>query len=110
MSQESIQTLAFISWMAITASASTSCSVYEFDSIVRGHHIYKTIWTPVSDEMLQVAWEDTNEHGEYYAIAITRGGRVVGHIPWEISRICSFSLIHGTISCRITGTEEKQLV
>ena len=71
------------------AGAIISCSVYEFDSVVRGHHIYKTVWTAMIDETLQVALEDTNEHDEY-AIAITRGGCIVGHIPWEISRICLF--------------------
>ena len=86
--------------------ASTSYIVYEFDSVVRGHHVYKTVWTPVIDETLQVAWEDTNEHDEY-AVAITRGGWVVGHVPREISRTCFFFLTHGTISCKITGHRKK---
>ena len=41
-----------------------STGVYEFDSITRGHHIYKTVWTPLINETLQVMqdldWADTN--------------------------------------------------
>ena len=69
---------------------SDSDSVLEFDSVVRGHHIYKAVWTPVIDETLQVAQEGTNEHDEY-AVAITKAGYIVGHVPREISRICTFS-------------------
>ena len=31
-----------------------STGVYKFDSIARGHHIYKTVWTPLIDEMVWV--------------------------------------------------------
>ena len=33
--------------------AGTNTGVYEFDSVVRGLHIYKTVWTPLIDEMAQ---------------------------------------------------------
>ena len=49
------------------------------------------------DETLQVAQEDTNEHDEY-AVAITKGGCIVGHRQREISLF----LMHGTITCTIT--------
>ena len=32
-------------------SAVASTDVYEFDSVVRGHHAYKTAWTLLIDEM-----------------------------------------------------------
>ena len=40
--------------------------------IVIGHHIYKTLWTPFIDEMLQVMLEDTDGYGEYI-ITIIKG-------------------------------------
>ena len=106
-----IQTPAFISYCSSQvemagASHSDSHSVFEFDSVVRGHHIYKTVWTPVIDEMLQVAQEDTNEHDEY-PVAITKAGYIIGHVPRELSRICTFFLMHGTITCRIIGHRKK---
>ena len=35
---------------------------YEFLSVVRGHHVFKDIWTPVIDEQLTVKKEDSNKH------------------------------------------------
>ena len=69
--------------------ADISTSVYEFDSVVRGHHIYKTVWTQPIDEMLQVAWEDTNKHSEV-TVTINKGGYIVGHniMLREILRVC----------------------
>ena len=32
---------------------SCSTSVYNFDSMVRRYHVYKTVWFLLSDEMLQ---------------------------------------------------------
>ena len=34
--------------------AGDNTGVYEFDSVVRGLHAYKTVWTPLIDETLQV--------------------------------------------------------
>ena len=47
-------------------------SVHEFNSVVIGHHIYKTLWTPLIDEMLQVILEDTNGYNEYIITIIKR--------------------------------------
>ena len=33
--------------------AGTSTNAYKFDNVVRGHHIYKTLQTPHTDEALQ---------------------------------------------------------
>ena len=42
---------------------------------------------------------------DYYAVAITRGGTVVGYLPRKISVACSL-FIHqgGTIKCVVTDT------
>ena len=31
--------------------AGASISVYEFDNMVRGQHVYKSAWTPLTDKM-----------------------------------------------------------
>ena len=42
--------------------ASLECSaVYEKESVVRGHHVYKAIWTPVIGEELEVRTEDDSD-------------------------------------------------
>ena len=84
MSLVSIQTWVFISFCSpvMPRMAGTSTGVYEFHSMIRGHDVYKTIWTPVIDETLQVMQEGTNE----YAVTITKGGCIhciVEHIPRE---------------------------
>ena len=36
--------------------------VLEKESVVRGHHISKTYWTPIIGEILTTETEDGNEH------------------------------------------------
>ena len=40
------------------------------DSVVRGHHIYKRLCTPVIGEQLDVVHEDENKH-DARAVAVT---------------------------------------
>ena len=63
----------FISYVDVWDQARVlidSTSVYEFNSVVIGHHVYKSLWTPLIDEMLQVMLEGTNEYDEYTIIFI----------------------------------------
>ena len=53
-------------------------SVFEKDSAVRGHHIYKKNWTPVLGDELTIMTEDDNKHDEH-TVAIRKHGNVVGH-------------------------------
>ena len=34
--------------------AGASTGVYKFNSAVRVHHVYETVWTPLIDKMLQM--------------------------------------------------------
>ena len=51
MSPASNCTLALISYCSPVHGrmADVSTSVDEFDSVVRGQHVYKSIWTPLTD-------------------------------------------------------------
>ena len=51
--------------------ASLGSDYYEKASVVKGHHVYKAVWTPFLGEELSVQPEDHDEH----AIAVTRDGR-----------------------------------
>ena len=45
--------------------AGTSISVYKFDNVVRGQHICKSAWTPLTDKARKcIPWED-NECDKY---------------------------------------------
>ena len=87
--------------------ASLGSDYYEKASVVKGHHVYKAVWTPFLGEELSVQPEDHNDHDEH-AIAVTRDGRTVGHVPRIISRVSWFFLRRGGhIICRITGQRKR---
>lgn len=78
-------------------------ATYEKSSVVKGHHIYKFVWTPVIGEELQTKLEQNNEH-DRHAVAVMRDDQIVGHLPRSISRVSRFFLSRGgVIVCRVTG-------
>ena len=47
--------------------AGASTSVYEFDNVVRGQHIYKSVWTTLTDKIHKCILREGNE-GDKYAV------------------------------------------
>ena len=91
--------------------AAVTSERYEMESVVRGHHIYKVVWTPVIGEELLLQPEDDNEH-DRYAVSLLRcsDSCVVRHVPRSVSRVFWFFLRRGgRISCRITGRRKLGL-
>jgi len=62
------------------ASLSDKDAVCLHESVVRGHHIYKTVWSPTVGEILQLTREEGNAH-DHFAVCLVKGEVVVGHIP-----------------------------
>ena len=58
---------------------------------MKGHHIYKAVWTPVINEELHTKLEKDNEHDEH-AVAVILDGRTVGQLPRTISLVLWFFL------------------
>ena len=52
----------------------------QFKSSIRGHHIYKNVWTPSIGESLSLALESVNSH-DRFAVSLVKDERVVGHMP-----------------------------
>ena len=75
----------------MAASQVVPRGVYKKESVVRGHHIYKTVWTPVIGEELPVEREEDNQHDQH-AVAVVKNGDIVGHMPRSISRVSCFFL------------------
>ena len=74
---------------------------------MRGFHVYKTIWSPVLNEILQTQQEHGNPE-DCYAVSILKGGVIVGHVPRELSSICWYFIERdGEISCKITGQRQR---
>ena len=67
---------------------STSLS---FSSIIRGHHVYNTSWTPYLSEELVLAAEESNLF-DRHAVAVLKNGEIVGHMPQELARFSWFFL------------------
>ena len=73
--------------------------------MVRGHHIFRRIWTPVIGQLLQVQAETGNER-DPHAVATVHNDAIVGHLPREISRIAFYFLQHGGhITCEVAGSD-----
>ena len=64
----------------------TCFSSYEFDSFIRGYHVYQHIWTPVEGETYSCTRKPGNEQ-DCNAVAVMY--EVAGHIPLAISKCIS---------------------
>ena len=60
-----------------------SMDVFEVESCVRGHHIYKDVWTPFVGEELTCTHEieNTKDLFHAFAVSVVRHSTVVGHVP-----------------------------
>ena len=58
--------------------ASEADEVYTYDSVIRGHHVYKLIWTPRMGKQLPLRCEDNV--WDATAVAVMKGIVVVGHL------------------------------
>ena len=87
----------------IDSMASEGSDNYEKTSVISGHHIYKSVWTPSIEEELVVKAEDGNKHYKH-AVAVMKNGCVVGHVPRCIFRVSWFFVKRGGhILCHVTG-------
>ena len=76
----------------------------EVSSYVRGHHVYKDIWTPSEGEVLQLQRDSSNPK-DRFAVAVCRIGEVVGRVPFNLAPTFSRLLQRecNTGSATITG-------
>lgn len=83
--------------------ASQGSSRLEKATVIRGHHVYKDIWTPYVGEELSLSPEDDNDH-DRYAVAVVKGRNIVGHIPQTVSKVTwHFIKRGGRVLCQVTG-------
>ena len=70
--------------------------LHTLNSVVRGHHIYKDIWTPMIGEELVCRWEVGNIY-DLHTVAILRGGDLIGHVPCTILTPCNVFIRKGGV-------------
>ena len=88
------------------ASIHAEESIYLYESVIRGHHIFKSVWTPCLGEILLVGKEAGNHHDRNSVALLKADSTSVGHVhvPREFSRAFWHYLSHGgKISCEVTG-------
>ena len=89
------------------ADSTRDLAIYCKEGVVRGHHVFKRIWTPVFGKVLTVAIEAGNTE-DRFAVAVTKDDMVVGHVPREFSKLCRHFLRHGgTIAFEVTGRRKR---
>ena len=77
------------------AMASHVEEMFCLDSIVRGHHVYKTVWSPFLGEILTAIPEPENNAVCVNAVCVKKGRKIVGHVPRELLLLlCSSYLSH----------------
>ena len=82
-------------------------SEFVFETMVRGYHVYREIWTAAVGEELSCVRE-TGNYRDPFAVAVVKSGVTVGHVPKKISCTCSVFLRKGgTIDCRVTGARRR---
>ena len=51
----------------------------ELKTHIKGHHIYKDMWIPVIEEILQFEMEPDNLVGKYF-VCVRKDGKAFGHL------------------------------
>ena len=80
------------------ARTNSFCNVYytlDFETAIRGHHVYQSKWTPELNLKLKCAIDTRGEAAEYddNAIGVYLWGKkgtvegLVGHLPMELSKL-----------------------
>ena len=91
-----------------TLAAMGEAATWSKESVVRGHHVYKTVWMPYIGQCLRVSREENNDHDDYAISVINTSGTVVGHALRKMSRTFWYFLRHeGEIECEITGRSKR---
>ena len=80
-------------------------------SVVRGYHVYETVWKPSIGDEFETTVEEGNSH-DRYAVAVIVSGMVVGHVPREMSKDVFYFIKHhgGTVKGLVTGKRQLSTV
>ena len=76
---------------------------FSFPSMVRRYHVYVHVWDASVAEELPCRRE-TDNYADPFAVAVIKSENIVGHVPRNISTVCSLFLRRGgSITCHVTG-------
>ena len=66
--------------------------------MIRGYHVYKTIWNAILGERLECRRDRDNEKDRF------QNEVLVGHLPKKYSRVCA--IFRGQIHCTVVGRRQ----
>ena len=96
--------------LMLTCSTTTPIMEYRVGSVVRGYHIYQSVWDAIIGESLICVIENDNSNDKF-AVAVTRNNTIVGHVPRTFSSLCSIFLRKGgSVMCEVTGRRQYSLI
>ena len=79
----------------------------QFNSCVRGYHVYQDRWLLVRDVTLACQCEGGNVY-DPFAVKVVKSGVIVGHVPRRVSSTCLLFLRHGgAIICKISDPKKR---
>ena len=90
----------------------------DFETVIRGHHVYKSVWSPVMGQVLgckrdmraEAQEHDSNAIGAY--IISNQKETLARHVPIELSRLLK-NLIEAKagnkLSARVTGKRKREV-
>ena len=83
---------------------------FQMESCVRDCHVYKDIREAIVGERLECQREH-DYPSDAYAVAVKKGGTIVGHLPQKLSCLCAFFIRRGgSISCSYPYSKTKILI
>jgi hypothetical protein len=78
---------------------------YEYQSFVRGYHVYQAIWQPVVGEIL-FCHEEPDNQVDKNGVSVQKNDIVVVHVRQENAFVCKFFMQRGG-SITVTVAENK---
>ena len=70
----------------LNSAKTVAMETFQVESCVRGHHIYKDVWSPYLGVVYCNALANSKNTKDRYAVAVVRRSHtVVGHIPRKIA-------------------------
>ena len=102
-------------WPKTPLTQETVSSSFIHPSVIRGHHVYKTEWSPKPGERLVCRKDERKEAKEHdeYAVGtfIQESSKLVGHVPIELSfLVFTFLRAHedNQVVVEVTGSRKLE--
>ena len=73
--------LGYLQYMA-SQPPNLDLAVAEFNSFIRGYHVYSQIWDPAFGEVL-ILEREPNNAVDSSAVAVKKEHKTVGHVPYN---------------------------